>query len=70
MEELSEVITSSSFHPTLDSMFLYTTSKGILKCGDMRKSGVCDNTAITLAEKEDPSTKNFFTEIVSSISDA
>ncbi len=34
------------------------------------KSGICDNTAITLAEPEDPSKKNFFTEIVTSISDA
>ncbi len=36
----------------------------------MRKSGICDNTALTFAEKEDPSKKNFFTEIVASISDA
>lgn len=36
----------------------------------MRKSGICDQTALTLAEKEDPSKKNFFTEIVASISDA
>lgn len=37
LEELSEVITSSTFHPTYDSMFLYTTSKGIIKVCDMRK---------------------------------
>jgi len=36
----------------------------------MRRSGVCDSSAITFYEKEDPSKKNFFTEIVSSISDA
>lgn len=36
----------------------------------MRKSGICDNTAITMAEPEDPAKKNFFTEIVTSISDA
>ncbi|EGR33792.1 protein phosphatase 2a regulatory b subunit, putative [Ichthyophthirius multifiliis] len=70
LEELSEVITSSQFHPIHDNMFLYTTSKGITKVGDMRKSGVCDNTAQTYYEKEDPSKKNFFTEIVASISDA
>ncbi len=51
-------------------MFVYTTSKGITKMADMRKSGVCDNTAITFVEKEDPSKKNFFTEIVASISEA
>jgi hypothetical protein len=37
LEELSEVITSSKFHPTLDNIFLYTTSKGIIKFCDMRK---------------------------------
>ena len=37
LEELSEVITSSTFHPTLDNMFLYTTSKGIIKVCDMRR---------------------------------
>ncbi|KRX11177.1 WD40-repeat-containing domain [Pseudocohnilembus persalinus] len=70
LDELSEVITSSQFHPIQDNQFLYTTSKGIAKIGDMRQSGICDNTAITLSEKEDPSKKNFFTEIVASISDA
>ncbi|CAD8098954.1 unnamed protein product [Paramecium primaurelia] len=70
LDELSEVITSSTFHPTLDNQFLYTTSKGIVKLCDMRKSGICDNTAITMAEPEDPAKKNFFTEIVTSISDA
>lgn len=70
LEELSEVITSSAFHPTLDNQFIYATSKGILKYCDLRISGVCDNSAITLFEKEDPKKKNFFTEIVASISDA
>lgn len=70
LEELSEVITSSQFHPQLDNLFLYTTSKGVIKIGDMRRSGICDNTAITFSEKEDPASKNFFTEIVASISDA
>ena len=51
-------------------MFLYATSKGIIKVGDMRKSSICDKTAIQFEEKEDLSKKNFFTEIVASISDA
>ncbi len=34
------------------------------------QSGVCDNTALTFMEEEDPSKKNFFSDIVSSISDA
>lgn len=69
LEELSEVITTSQFHPWHDNMFVYSTSKGITKLCDMRKSGICDNTAVTLLEKEDNSKKNFFTEIVASISD-
>lgn len=70
LEDLSEVITSSRFHPILDNIFLYTTSKGITRIGDMRKAGVCDNTALTFVEKDDPTKKNFFTELVMSISDA
>jgi len=38
MDELSELITSSSFHPTDHSTFLYSTSKGIIKVGDLRIS--------------------------------
>jgi len=70
LEELSEVITCSSFHPTADNLFLYATSKGIIKVGDLRKSSICDNTAMTFEEEEDATKKNFFTEIVASISDA
>jgi len=36
----------------------------------MRKSGICDNTAITFNETDTNVKKNFFTEIVGSISDA
>lgn len=36
----------------------------------MRQTGICDNTALVLQEKDDPSKKNFFTEIVASISEA
>ena len=40
------------------------------KLCDMRQSGICDNIVITFKEKEKNIKKNFFTEIVSSISDA
>ena len=36
----------------------------------MRKSGICDTAGLILAETLDSSQKNFFTDIVSSISDA
>ena len=70
LTDLSEVITSSQYHPISDNMFLYSTSKGVVNVADLRKSSICDNNAVVLFESEDPSKKNFFTEIVSSISDA
>lgn len=47
---------------------MYSTSKGVIKLGDLRKNSICDKSAITIEEKA-PSNKNFFTEIVASISD-
>ena len=70
LTDLSEVITSSQYHPISDNMFLYSTSKGVVNIADLRKNSVCDTNAMVLFETEDPSKKNFFTEIVSSISDA
>lgn len=69
LDDISEVITSSQYHPIHDSMFVYATSKGVVKIADMRKTGVCDSTALTLLEKDENQKKNFFTEIVASISD-
>jgi len=70
LEEISEVITSSKFHPTSNNIFLYSTSKGIIKVGDLRKSSQCEKTAMTLESKENPANKNFFTDIIVSICDA
>ncbi|CAM9442025.1 unnamed protein product [Phaeothamnion confervicola] len=69
MEELTEVITSAAFHPTECHTFLYSTSRGAVKVGDMRQSALCDRHAKVLEEKPDPGTKSFFSEIVASISD-
>lgn len=68
-EELNEVITASQFHPTHDNLFVFSTSKGLIKMGDLRKSSICDDTAVVFEEKEASANKNFFTEIVASISD-
>lgn len=68
-EELSEVITASQFHPILDNEFIFSTSKGIIKLGDLRKSSNCDHTAISFEDKDAQANRNFFTEIISSISD-
>jgi len=69
MEELTEVITSSEFHPQHCNIFMYSSSKGAIKLGDMRSSALCDTSAKVFEAEEDPGSKSFFSEIISSISD-
>jgi len=69
MEELTEVITSAEFHPVQCNIFMYSSSKGTIKLADMRNSALCDNFSKVFEDTEDPSTKSFFSEIISSISD-
>jgi serine/threonine-protein phosphatase 2A regulatory subunit B len=70
MEDLSEVITSSSFHPTQCHTFMYSSSKGTIKLGDLRQSSTCNSFAKSFDVEEDPSSKTFFSEIIASVSDA
>jgi serine/threonine-protein phosphatase 2A regulatory subunit B len=42
LEELSEVITATEFHPTHCNMFLYSSSRGAVKLNDMRMNALCD----------------------------
>lgn len=42
IEELSEVITTAAFHPSLGHLFAFCTSKGTTRIGDMRDSAICD----------------------------
>ncbi|PVU84542.1 hypothetical protein BB559_007575 [Furculomyces boomerangus] len=69
MEDLTEVITSAEFHSYSCNTFMYSSSKGTIKLCDMRDSSLCDNYSKIFEEPEDPSTKNFFSEIISSVSD-
>lgn len=69
MEELTEVITSAEFHPRHCNLFMYSSSKGTVKLADMRAAALCDRDAKVFEEPEDPSSKSFFSEIISSISD-
>jgi hypothetical protein len=41
MEELTEVITCSEFHPKECSQLIYATSKGIVRLCDLRDSALC-----------------------------
>ncbi|KAK9473508.1 WD40-repeat-containing domain protein [Dipodascopsis tothii] len=69
MEELTEVITAAEFHPLSCNYFIYSSSKGTIKLADMRESALCDAHAKMFEKEEDPTTRSFFSEIISSISD-
>ncbi|THH16956.1 hypothetical protein EW146_g3759 [Bondarzewia mesenterica] len=69
MEELTEVITATEFHPTQCNVFMYSSSKSNIKLADMRDSALCDRHAKLFEEEEDPANRSFFSEIISSISD-
>ena len=45
MEELTEVITAAEFHPKECNLFVYGSSKGIIRLCDMRQSALCDTQA-------------------------
>ncbi|CAJ0923640.1 unnamed protein product [Ranitomeya imitator] len=69
MEELTEVITAAEFHPHQCNVFVYSSSKGTIRLCDMRDSALCDRHSKFFEEPEDPSSRSFFSEIISSISD-
>jgi serine/threonine-protein phosphatase 2A regulatory subunit B len=69
MEDLTEVITCAKFHPIECNTFLYSSSKGALKVGDLRQSTTVSSFEKSFEVEEDPSTKTFFSEIIASISD-
>ncbi|KAI0879273.1 protein phosphatase PP2A regulatory subunit B [Hypoxylon argillaceum] len=69
MEELTEVITAAEFHPVSCNWFMYASSKGTIKLADMRESALCDQHAKLFEQEEDTSSRSFFSEIISSISD-
>ncbi|XP_074602737.1 protein phosphatase 2 regulatory subunit tws [Brevipalpus obovatus] len=68
MEELTEVITAAEFHPQHCNLFVYSSSKGIIRLCDMRAAALCDQHAKIFEETEDPANRSFFSEIISSIS--
>ena len=45
MEELTEVITATEFHPFHCNLFMYSSSKSSIKLADMRDSALCDKYA-------------------------
>lgn len=69
MEELTEVITAAECHPHQCNVFVYSSSKGTIRLCDMRAGALCDRHSKFFEEPEDPSSRSFFSEIISSISD-
>ncbi|EPZ36718.1 Protein phosphatase 2A, regulatory subunit PR55 domain-containing protein [Rozella allomycis CSF55] len=70
MEDLTEVITAAEFHPHHSHLFMYSSSKGIIKLNDMRMSALCDTHYKSFEDvDDDPSKKNFLNEILASITD-
>lgn len=69
IEELNEVITCSTFAPELDYQIVYGTSKSVVKLIDLRERSNCTNTGLSFLDPLSKKNKNFFTEIITSISD-
>jgi len=70
LEELTEVITSATFHPQSCNIMIYSSSRGSIRLGDLRASALCEHHSKLFEIEEDPANKSFFSEIISSISDA
>jgi serine/threonine-protein phosphatase 2A regulatory subunit B len=69
MEDLTEVITAAEFHPKHCALFVYSSSKGVVRLCDMRQNALCDRHALLFDEPDDPVNRSFFSEIINSISD-
>jgi len=67
MDELSEVITYSDFHPKHCNLLVYTTSKGIIRMGDLRCSALCNSYSKVFKDSESD-IGGFFQELVTTIS--
>ncbi|XRB24580.1 serine/threonine-protein phosphatase 2A 55 kDa regulatory subunit B [Pseudoscourfieldia marina] len=77
MENLTEVITTTDFHPSSCSVFGYASSKGCIRLSDMRERALCDRHAKVFEASQgtggsangNGGTKAFFSEIIASITD-
>lgn len=69
LEDLTEVVTAADFHPFESHTFMYASSRGSIKLGDMREAALCDHRAKVFEEEEDVNSKSYFSEIIASVSD-
>lgn len=73
IEDLTEVITSATFHPSHGNLFMYSTSRGSLRLCDLRDSALCDQSSLSFGinpgASNNGSNNGFFDEIISSVTD-
>jgi len=67
MEDLKEVITCAAYHPRHCNVFVYSSSRGLIKMCDMRINAHCDKVAKVFETVD--SDRSFFSEITKSIAD-
>jgi serine/threonine-protein phosphatase 2A regulatory subunit B len=68
MDELTEVITCADLHPTHCNQLIYSSSKGIIRMGDLRSAALCEKQAKAFEDKNSE-IAGFFQELVTTISD-
>jgi len=68
MDDLSEVITCTDFHPKSCNILVYATSKGLIKMGDLRDSALCKSYTKVFEDTESEN-GGFFQELITTISD-
>ncbi|SPR02050.1 unnamed protein product (mitochondrion) [Plasmodiophora brassicae] len=70
MEELTEVVTSAQFHPVSCNQLIFSSSRGVIRLMDMRCKALLTSPDVVFESEADLQDRSFFSEIVSSISDA
>lgn len=68
MDQLTEVITCAAFHPKQCNYLVYSTSKGVIRMGDLRDSALCKSYCKEFEDSESD-IGGFFQELVTTISD-
>ncbi len=70
IDELSEVITHVEHDPIRSDIFVYSSSKGYIGLCDLRLNSCSEKCSTKFTIEEEPSKKNFFTDIIHSVSRA
>jgi serine/threonine-protein phosphatase 2A regulatory subunit B len=68
IDELDEVISHCEFHPAMPTVFLYTTTKGLLHICDFRESSTFQNYSSLKYECGLGTKKNAFSDMLNSLS--